>query len=233
MAEQRRDYVCLFCCKVFPKEVFLQKHSQSVHDVERPYNCVCGKKFFTANQLEKHSTAHAGYHAFPSPFNTLKFRAHKLLEQHIDKYCTDGKLTKRLVTNASGGTANKVAIGFEVLTKGLHAELQPTPMKRKNDAGTEARSGQKRTSKALSDALEADESDIDTGDEKSGPGIYHVDRLLQKRQKNGKDEYLVKWANCGPEENTWEPAAHITADLLRIFNQRNAKSGKTTKSGQD
>ena len=47
-----------------------------------------------------------------------------------------------------------------------------------------------------------------------GPGIYHVDKLVEHRCINGKDEYLVKWLNCGPEENTWEPTENITADLL-------------------
>lgn len=34
----RRDYICVFCCKAFPKECFLQKHAETVHDTDR---CGC------------------------------------------------------------------------------------------------------------------------------------------------------------------------------------------------
>jgi len=40
---------------------------------------------------------------------------------------------------------------------------------------------------------------------------YTVERILDHRTNDdGQNEYLVKWENCGHEENTWEPIKHLT-----------------------
>ena len=46
---------------------------------------------------------------------------------------------------------------------------------------------------------------------------YVVDKLLDKRVKNGRVEYLLSWKGYGPEENTWEPRANLDcAELIKV-----------------
>lgn len=49
------------------------------------------------------------------------------------------------------------------------------------------------------------------------PDDYIVERIVAKRQREKRTEYLVNWAGYRPEEATWEPAAHIPAWLLEDF----------------
>jgi len=41
-----------------------------------------------------------------------------------------------------------------------------------------------------------------------------IERIVAKRQREKRTEYLINWAGYRPEEATWEPAAHIPAWLL-------------------
>ena len=43
---------------------------------------------------------------------------------------------------------------------------------------------------------------------------FQVDRILDKRVKNSKTEYLLSWKGYGPEENTWEPKANLNCPKL-------------------
>ena len=38
---------------------------------------------------------------------------------------------------------------------------------------------------------------------------YEVEKILKKRSKNGKTEYLVKWKDYSEEESTWEPTENL------------------------
>jgi len=39
--------------------------------------------------------------------------------------------------------------------------------------------------------------------------IFNAEKILKSRTKNGKIQYLVKWANYPISETTWEPEANI------------------------
>jgi hypothetical protein len=38
---------------------------------------------------------------------------------------------------------------------------------------------------------------------------YEVEEVLDKRDHKGKMEYLVRWKDYGPEDNTWEPRENL------------------------
>jgi len=51
---------------------------------------------------------------------------------------------------------------------------------------------------------------------------FEVERIMGKRQRNGRTEYHVKWADYDVDEATWEPAENIAGaqDALDEFNAR-------------
>ncbi|CAD5219185.1 unnamed protein product [Bursaphelenchus xylophilus] len=67
--------------------------------------------------------------------------------------------------------------------------------------------------------------------------IYLVERLINRRWRNNRAEYFVKWLNYGEEENTWEPRANINVALCDQYDaehggplQPPAKSPRKRKS---
>jgi hypothetical protein len=46
-------------------------------------------------------------------------------------------------------------------------------------------------------------------EEENGPE-YEVAEVVGKRQMENGIEYLVRWKNYGPEDDTWEPAAGLS-----------------------
>ena len=48
---------------------------------------------------------------------------------------------------------------------------------------------------------------------------YEVERIIGKRHKHGKTEWLVKWKGYGDTENTWEPDENLTncEELIRQY----------------
>lgn len=66
-------------------------------------------------------------------------------------------------------------------------------------------------------------SDEQTFDSESDPIIdneiiYNAEKILKQRVRNGKTEYLVKWANYPVSQATWEPPENLLApELLENF----------------
>merc|ERR1711874_541850 len=70
-----------------------------------------------------------------------------------------------------------------------------------------------------------------SGDEEE----YEVEKIIEKRLRKGKVEYLVKWKNWNdPGDNTWEPIAHLDCDdIISKFEKENPtekKKGEKRKS---
>lgn len=52
--------------------------------------------------------------------------------------------------------------------------------------------------------------------------FFVVEKLLKKRIYKGREEYLVRWLNYPPEEDTWEPRSELevnSIDLIIDFNK--------------
>lgn len=59
--------------------------------------------------------------------------------------------------------------------------------------------------------------------------VYRVEKILEKRTRNRKVEYKVKWEGYSEAECTWEPAKNILCrQLLRDFEANEHPGGKTT-----
>ena len=48
---------------------------------------------------------------------------------------------------------------------------------------------------------------------------FHIDRILDKRKKNGTTENLLSWKWYDPEENSWEPKANLDWPELILAKQ--------------
>ena len=47
---------------------------------------------------------------------------------------------------------------------------------------------------------------------------YVVEKIVDKRTRNGRQEYLLKWKGYSSAENTWEPKENVTdcPELLKV-----------------
>jgi len=61
---------------------------------------------------------------------------------------------------------------------------------------------------------------------------YEVESIVNKRLRKGKAEYLVKWKGWeDPDDNTWEPIAHLDCkDLIDEYERTHADDASGSKS---
>ncbi|KAI1713470.1 chromo (CHRromatin organization MOdifier) domain-containing protein [Ditylenchus destructor] len=63
-----------------------------------------------------------------------------------------------------------------------------------------------------------------------GDQVYAAERLLNKRTRRGKSEYLVKWKGWSTKYNTWEPVENILDErLIQEFDERQPEKTGTKR----
>jgi len=64
-----------------------------------------------------------------------------------------------------------------------------------------------------------------------GEEEYEVEKILNKKNFRGKDQYLVWWKDYMAEEDTWEPRENLgnMEDLVKEFKEEYGKIGRVRK----
>ena len=64
------------------------------------------------------------------------------------------------------------------------------------------------------------------------PDLYTVEKIVEKRIRNNKVEYFVKWEGYPKEQNTWEPKINLENVLYLVDafenSLRSKKKGPST-----
>ena len=90
----------------------------------------------------------------------------------------------------------------------------------KRKSGSKGKTPKKiKNNKENEDIEETVDPDIDDDeeDEEGGEGQYVVESVVDKRKRNGKIEYFIKWKDYSSDDNTWERMSN-TLILFTIEN---------------
>lgn len=64
-------------------------------------------------------------------------------------------------------------------------------------------------------------------------GVFMVERLLRvRRTKQGRREYLVRWAGFGSADDTWEPESNLDPTLSKTFRQQQYEHRRAQDGGK-
>ena len=62
-----------------------------------------------------------------------------------------------------------------------------------------------------------DKKKLEDGPSTSKEERYYIERIVDKRKKNGAIEYLIKWKGYPESANTWEPDTYLNSRLYIIY----------------
>jgi len=73
-------------------------------------------------------------------------------------------------------------------------------------------------------------SNSDAGSDAEPEEEYTVEKILDKRIRGGKTEYLIKWEGYPDSENTWEPEDNLDCpDLISAFEEKTKQKKEEKK----
>jgi len=73
-------------------------------------------------------------------------------------------------------------------------------------------------------------SNSDAGSDAEPEEEYTVEKILDKRIRGGKTEYLIKWEGYPDSENTWEPEDNLDCpDLIGAFEEKSKQKKEEKK----
>merc|ERR1712228_111644 len=77
-------------------------------------------------------------------------------------------------------------------------------------------------------------SNSDAGSDAEPEEEYTVEKILDKRIRGGKTEYLIKWEGYPDSENTWEPEDNLDCpDLISAFEEKSKQKKEEKKRKKD
>jgi len=77
-----------------------------------------------------------------------------------------------------------------------------------------------------------DEDNADPDETTQTSAEYVVDRLIARRDTDDGPYYKVRWFNFGKDDDTWEPADNIPANMRHRFDEQQAKKSERRRRGR-